>query len=410
MLRVPIEQAKEGMILAHGVPNPKKPQHALLKNNFKLNEETIERLRKLRVYSLWVKYPNLDFLDDILDPELTTSQQKLYGTLKSHFTQAQSFSLAKVNYSQYTQQVSQLFSRLLTKYGKTAIYINELFGEADDLFQHGTTVSYISLLIGMRLENYLVHERPRLPIHLATDLTQMGVGCILHDIGKLSLPEEMRGFRLTAQDRGEPEWQKHTEIGYEMIHGGLDPSAAQVVLNHHQHFDGCGFPARKEVPGVSDVRVPLSGKDIHIFCRIATIADRFDGFRYLPDGTRVPTIVALKRMDNPGYAKWFDPLVVKAFRQTVPPFTPGDQVILNNGQTVVVTELVDNHPCRPIVRPIDLDKAQQIKEHDAKNESPESAAPPAENGNGEEKDIKLHLQKNLFIAKIGDYNVTNYLF
>jgi len=288
MLRVPIEQAKKGMILARSLPNPKKPQHTLLKANFELDEETIKRLRALRIYHIWIQYPNLDFLDEILDPELTKKQSELYGSLKEQFSAAQEISLAKVDYNHYVQQVSQLFSRILTSQGQSSIFINELHGESNDIFRHGTTVAYLALLIGMRLENYLIHERSRLPIHLATDLTQLGVGCLLHDIGKLKLPKELQDFHLTAQDRGEPEWQKHTEVGFEMVQGGLDPGAAQVVLNHHQHFDGSGFPPRKEVPGLAGKVAPLVGKDIHIFCRIAAIADRFENFLHLPNGTMMP--------------------------------------------------------------------------------------------------------------------------
>ncbi len=399
MLRVPIEQAKEGMTLARSVPNPKKPQHSLLKANFKLDEETIKRLRSLRIYSIWVQYPDLDFLDEILDPELTKKQQELYGTLKDQFKAGQEISLANVDYSLYVQNVSQLFSRILTSQGKSSSFINELHGESNDIFLHGTTVAYLAMLIGMRLENYLIHERPRLPIHLATDLTQLGVGCLLHDIGKLNFPEELKNFRLTAQDRGEPEWQKHTEAGYEMVQGGLDPSAAQVVLNHHQHFDGSGFPPRKEVPGIAGEFAPLQGRDIHIFCRIAAIADRFENFLHLPDGTMAPTIVALKRLKNLGYAKWFDSQIMAAFQETVPPFALGEQVILNNGQTVVVTELNQKQLCRPTVKPIDLAKAENIKKQKQEKEQQEEAP-----------DILLAIRNDLHIAKVGDFDVTNYLF
>ncbi len=400
MLRVPIEQVKEGMTLARSLPNPKKPQHSLLKANFELDAETIKRLRSLRISSIWVQYPDLDFLDEILDPELTRKQQELYGALKEQFGAGQKIGLAKVDYNFYVQQVSQLFSRILTGQGKSSLFISELYGESNDIFLHGTTVAYLALLIGMRLENYLIHERPRLSIHLATDLTQLGVGCLLHDIGKLNFPKELQNFRLTAQDHGEPEWQMHTEAGYEMVQGGLDPCAAQVVLNHHQHFDGSGFPPRKEVPGVADETITLKGKDIHIFCRIAAIADRFENFRHLPDGTMAPTIVALKRLRNPGYTKWYDPTIIKAFQETVPPFALGEQVILNNGQTVVVTEINEKHLCKPTVKLINLKKAENLSKISKQKEEQSEEAP----------DIQLNTRNDLYIAKVGDFDVKNYLF
>jgi HD-GYP domain-containing protein (c-di-GMP phosphodiesterase class II) len=394
MLRVPLEQAKTNMVLARSVSNPEKPEHVLLKAGYSLEEETISRLRSLKIKNIWVKYPNLDFLDEILDPEIVHKQQNLYSTLKNQFSETQDLCLAKVDYSTYIEKVSELFSRLLTRENSPTLFISELQGGAEDILAHCTTVSYLSLLMGLRLESYLIHERPKVPTHIATDLTPLGVGCLLHDIGKLTLPEDLRGFHLTAQDLGSPQWRVHTEAGYEMIQGGLEPSAAQVVLNHHQHYDGSGFPARKRDMGFIQSFNSLKGKEIHVFCRIITIADRFDGLRHMPDGEISPVIIALKRMKNPGYMKWFDPVIYPFFMQTVPPFAPGDQVTLNNRQPVVVTEFNEKEPCRPVVRPIDLSLAEK----------------PDVTNTVKEPDINLALRTDLYIKNIGDLDVTKYLF
>ena len=397
MLKVHIEQARPGRVLARMVNNPQKPDHVLLKSGFTLDDEQIKRLNQLRIYSLWVRYPNLDFLDEVLDPEVINQQQDIYTSLKEQFAETQGLALANIEYSQYVKQTTDLFSRILSTRNKHSLFINELHGASNDIFLHGTTVAYLAMLIGIRLEAYLIHERPKLPVHLAYDLAQMGVGCLLHDIGKLTLAKEMQSFRLTAQDNGHSQWQKHTEAGFEMIRGGLDPGAGQVILNHHQHFDGSGFPPRKETPLLVSAPVPLKGKEIHIFCRIASLANRFDGFRYLPDGRKAPSIVALTRLKKPGYKKWFDPVIFDAFLETVPPFTPGEQVILNNGQTTVITELNSKSPCQPIVRPIDLSLAQNPK---AKKDDEEK----------EEKDINLSLRSDLHITQIDGFDVTDYLY
>lgn len=386
------------MVLARSIPNPQKPQHTLLKAGYALNPDDIQRLRSLRVFYLWVRYPSLDFLDDILDPELTRQQQELYVNLKKTFTEAQELSLARIEYSHYVQAVSKLFQRLLATQSKSSTWINELFGDANDIFLHGVTVSHLALLLGLRLQGYIIHERSRLPAHLAADITQLGVGALLHDLGKLSLPEELRSFRLSAQDRGDPIWQQHTEAGFEMARGGLDPTAAQVVLNHHQSYDGSGFPARKAQLGLGDELRPLLEDEIHIFCRITAIADRLENFRHLPDGATAPTVVALKRLANPGYYKWFDPIVYRAFRETVPPFTLGEQVTLSNGLPVVVVELNDQHPCRPTVRPIDLELAQKPDDPAAGDQS-----------NLSHDDIHLASRSDLHIAQVGNFDVTPYL-
>ena len=384
------------MVLARSVPNPKAPRHILLKAGYQLDEESIDRLRSLHVYSIWIRYPSLDFLDELLDPELIQQQQELYAALKEQFTLNQEESGAKLDYSQYVSRIGNLFQRILCSDGKTSMLINELQGEANDIFQHCTTVAFLSLLIGMRLENYLIQERTHISTHLAVNLTSLGVGALLHDIGKLALPEELRAFHLTAQDRGDPIWQSHTEAGFDMIKDHLDPSAAKIALDHHQHFDGSGFPLRKAPTGFTEKLFPLQGKEIHIFCRIATLADRYENFRHLPNDCVAPAVVALHRIHNPGYTKWFDPVVFKAFIESVPPFAPGEQVVLNNNQQVVITELNEKFPYRPIVRPIDLSLAAFQE-----NSNPASVT--------EDGDIDLSSRLDLQIAQVGNFEMAEYL-
>jgi len=395
MLRVPIEQAKSGMVLARSIINPEKTDHILLKAGYKLDSEFIGKLRTLHIGNIWIQYPGLDFLDDEIDPETVRKQQKLYDSLKEDFTKAQGQGLNKIDYGKYVRQMTGLFQSILAKNKTSASFISELRGSSGDIFLHSTTVASIALLIGIRLEHVLVKARPIVSANMATDLTNLGVGCLLHDIGKLSLPDELQGFHLTAQNLGSAEWQQHTEAGYEAIKAGLNPCAGQIILNHHQHFDGSGFPLRKKVTSESEPVFPLKGEEIHVFCRIACIADRFDGFRYLPDGKVAPTVVALKRMRNPGYAKWFDPAIYKAFTDAMPAFNPGDQVILNDSQIVVVTEVNDGEPCRPVVRPIDMDKAEKPDKSSGEVEEP--------------VDINLAARPDLYIAKVGDFDVTPYL-
>lgn len=396
MLRVPIEQTKPGMVLARSVADPKKLDHILLKAGFELTDEHIGRLRSFNISHVWVKYPGLDFLDELLDPQLVEQQKELHKMLKDQFSDAQDLGLNKIDYNDYVNLMAAMFKTLLSDTNKSSLFVTELQGESEDIFLHGISVASIALLIGLRLESYLLRSRPNLPPLMALDLTQLGVGAMLHDMGKLRLPEEIRHFRISAQDMGTPEWQQHTEAGFEMIKGGLDACAGQVVINHHQHHDGSGFPFRKCMPGSDIPNLTLRGDEIHIFCRITSVADRFEGFRYMPDGTKAPTVVALKRMKNPGYAQWFDPTVYQAFTEAMPAFAPGEQVILNDGTIVVVTEINDDHPCRPVVRPIDPEKALDPEQ---KNEVAED----------DTNDIDLSQHSELHVAKVGDFDVTPFL-
>lgn len=395
MLRVPIEQAKPRMVLAQPIVSPDQLEHVLLKRGFQLEEESIRQLRRMKVRNIWVQYPSMDFLDKVLDPILLESKQALYGSLKEEFAEAVEGGLAKVQYGAYIRQMAELFNRMLNDTMGASPFITELQGRSNDVFSHGISVASLALLVGMGLEGYMMKQRPNVPPYLATDLAQLGVGCVLHDIGKLELPEELRGFHLTGQDMGTPEWQGHTEAGLELLKAGVDGTACQVVLNHHQHFDGSGFPVRKADAVGGEPTLALSGQDIHIFCRIATMADRFDSFRYLPDGRVAPPVVALKRLQNPAYQKWFDPEVYKVFLRVVPAFSPGDLITLSDSQLVAVVAINEAFPCRPVVQPVDPARAVE---------------PEAEKSEQEPAQIDLAARTDLQITTVGDFDVTRFLY
>ncbi|MFP5252140.1 MAG: HD domain-containing phosphohydrolase [Actinomycetes bacterium] len=90
---------------------------------------------------------------------------------------------------------------------------------------------------------------------------------VLHDIGKVAVPDRivLKRGSLTADERLAV--QTHAEIGYEMLSGSdsdiLD-LAAVIARAHHEKFDGSGYPH-----GLAGTEIPLEG-------RIAAVADVFD--------------------------------------------------------------------------------------------------------------------------------------
>ncbi|MDR1728709.1 MAG: response regulator [Acidobacteriota bacterium] len=94
---------------------------------------------------------------------------------------------------------------------------------------------------------------------------QVACGALLHDIGKIGVPDSilLKPGRLT--DREWLEMRKHSETGYDILSGieFLSP-AADIVLCHHERWDGMGYPNR------------LGGADIPLGARIFAVADTVD--------------------------------------------------------------------------------------------------------------------------------------
>ncbi|MCG8510948.1 MAG: DUF3369 domain-containing protein [Rhodospirillales bacterium] len=131
----------------------------------------------------------------------------------------------------------------------------------------------------------------------------------LHDVGKIGIPDSIlnKPGKLDAD-----EWEtmkRHTEIGSHMLGRSQRPilkAASIIARDHHEKWDGSGYPANK------------SGEDIHIFGRIAALADVFDALgsdRSYKKAWPLNKTVALIEEER---GQHFDPRVVDAFLAQLP--------------------------------------------------------------------------------------------
>ncbi|MGE3588409.1 MAG: HD-GYP domain-containing protein, partial [Ilumatobacteraceae bacterium] len=98
-------------------------------------------------------------------------------------------------------------------------------------------------------------------------VAQLRLAGRLHDIGKVAVPDAilLKPGPLTTEEFDV--MKTHTTIGAEILAGSSSPLiqlAAEVALNHHERWDGTGYPA-----GLAGEGIPLSG-------RVVTVADVFD--------------------------------------------------------------------------------------------------------------------------------------
>lgn len=125
----------------------------------------------------------------------------------------------------------------------------------------------------------------------------------LHDIGKIGVPDEIL---LKNGHLDDDEWQimkRHTDIGAKILAGSNNPLlvlAEEIVLTHHENWDGTGYN------GIKGDEIPLSG-------RIVAVADVFDALAHdRPYKTAWPPEDALEEI-NAQRGRKFDPRVVDAF-------------------------------------------------------------------------------------------------
>jgi hypothetical protein len=99
----------------------------------------------------------------------------------------------------------------------------------------------------------------------ATDIQLIGASALVHDLGKVGIPESIlnKPGRLTSSEFETV--RRHPEIGHRLI-GGFDSLrfAADAVLWHHERWDGAGYPHRAR------------GCETPLAARIICVADSFD--------------------------------------------------------------------------------------------------------------------------------------
>jgi HD-GYP domain-containing protein (c-di-GMP phosphodiesterase class II) len=356
MLILPLEEAQPTMRLALDVVHPERPEQVLLKQGYLLEPVALAKMRELGITHLYVDYPALDDLDRHLAPYLSPARQTIYQQVKSTIAAVQKRAQPTVGFADYYASTRQFIMTLMQE-GQHPIYLELISNRlGSDAVSHATAVAHLSLVLGIRLERYLIDERSRLSAQHAREVVNLGVGGMLHDLGKAKLPEDLQGLGClnVPQDEAKlKEWQTHPELGYTMIRGGVESSAAAAVLYHHEHYDGSGFPISRNRDGTLR---QLSGSKIHVFARIVHAADLYDRLSMGPEGKGQRAPVEILHRMRTDYEGWVDPHVMRILPAVIPPFPPGGKVKLSDGATAVVTKVHLNDPYHPIVQRLAEDK------------------------------------------------------
>ncbi len=356
MLNVMTTRARAGMTLAMPVFHPAHPGHMLLKPGYILDSAVLGRMGELRVPSVWIKYPGLEDVVRYVSPEVVHEHANLTRTLGASLDGLARDASAPLDFGAYAHAVRSLVEKLGEASGRQLL-VSEVMTSSPDLAAHASNVCFTSLLMGLKLEGYLIAQRSKLSPSHARHVENLGIGALMHDIGLTRLPADVRARFDATGDESDAEWQAHVALGVDMTHGRVEPSAAAVIAQHHQRYDGRGFPW---VPSPCGQR-RLAGDEIHVFARIVAVADLYDRLRggapavAANGGKRPPVVRVLNELVRRARRREIDPIVAKALLAVVPAFAPGSVVELSDGRVGAVVGIDPLHPCRPTVRVIDLD-------------------------------------------------------
>jgi HD-GYP domain-containing protein (c-di-GMP phosphodiesterase class II) len=128
------------------------------------------------------------------------------------------------------------------------------------------------------------------------------IGALLHDVGKIVIPEPLLRKRGRLDDLEVKRLRRHTVMGEGILTAvELFAPALKIVRHHHERFDGAGYPDG------------LRGERIDLSARIVALSDAFDAMTTeRPYRDALPLETALAELAR-GRASQFDPLLVDLF-------------------------------------------------------------------------------------------------
>lgn len=154
-----------------------------------------------------------------------------------------------------------------------------------------------------------------------SNIEEMGVGALLHDVGKLKVPLDILNKPATLTDNEFAEMKRHPEYGVEILREGtqLSRESMRIVLEHHERMNGRGYPAG------------LVGDQISHYSQIVAIADVYDAMtsdRVYKSG-RAPQDAMKTMAAVPGD---FNAELLERFVTTLGAYPVGSLVELNTGE------------------------------------------------------------------------------
>ncbi len=222
-------------------------------------------------------------------------------------------------------------------------------------YTHSTNVAILSVILGKHLG--LPQE----------ELELLGIAGLFHDVGKARVPEQILNKPGKLTEREFQIMKAHTLEGYKVLSAEEDihPEVLKGVLEHHERFDGGGYPRR------------ISGKKIGRYSRILAVVDVYDA---LTSKRVYKPAVAPSKALGMLYTKReneFHSAYVEGFIKCMGIYPVGSFVRLSGGEYGVVCEANPVEPLRPKVKIVFDAKLRSMppKLVDLNEHKPSPAAP-----------------------------------
>jgi putative nucleotidyltransferase with HDIG domain len=263
-----------------------------------------------------------------IQQELATArrlQAKSKAAVTSMFNEARMGNAIKI--SEAAPLVEEI-SQSITRNPEAFLNLVRLKTKDDYTYMHSVAVCALMIALGKQLGL------------AGGDLKEVGLAGLLHDVGKMMIPDEVLNKPGKLTDEEFEIIKGHPLKGWEILQGSpeITATALDVCLHHHERMDGKGYPDK------------LAGDKLTLFARMGTICDVYDALtsnRCYKNGWEPADTIRKMAEWKVGH---FDERVFQAFVKTIGIYPSGALVRLKSGRLAIVLEQTEKSLLMPIVK------------------------------------------------------------
>lgn len=341
MRLISIKMCQPGMTLAKNIYN--EAGLVLLGANYELTANSIRRLESLGIDFVYIHDARTD---DIQVKELISDETRIRALTEIRSTFRRTIELSNrkmVSYPQIGKNFRNLIAMILDDLSANAdmmIMLVNMNAVDNYLYQHSLNVCLYTSMLG------IAHGYER------EDLYTLGLGAILHDIGKTQISYEVLTKPGPLTEEEYEHMKTHAELGFRQLKDepNIPLLSAHCALQHHERLDGSGYPRG------------LVEADIHDFAKWVGLVDSYDAMTtHRTYRSAMLPHQALEILYT-GSGNLYDQKMIEYFRNIVAIYPLGVTVTLNTGESGVVVDLNASFPQRPIVRILQDADGQNISQ------------------------------------------------
>lgn len=319
-----IDRVKEEEVLGRNIYTSE--GNILLRVGTKLNRIYIEKLKKIGVLYIYIEDSRLDDVGE---------EDKQLLDLKSLTMKNMSKILKNICKKSSEREVRSSFKIIedlidyVIEMRDVNKYIYNIQSYDDYTYSHSIDTGIMATFLGEEVSGFNESE-----------LKDLGIGAILHDIGKTRVPISIISKKGSLNSEEYDEIKKHPIYGKKILEKNffISDNVIKVVTEHHERVDGTGYP------------YGLQGINISKFGKIISVCDVYDSImsnrcyreKFAPNDAY--------ELILSGSGTIFDTKIVEGFKNTFSVYPLGSCVRLSNGIEGYVVKQNQGFPDKPVIR------------------------------------------------------------